>query len=378
MARKPRYAYKVDWFSEHVPAWEAVLLPRFGGRRDVRALVVDPYEGRCVVWLAERLAGARVTVLADFDAQPSCVGFRGTPVWNPDVERAFEHNMDVLFAASRADRLRLLRGDPTASLLRLRCEAADAADAAGAAGAAGADAAFDVVYVNCRSSKHAMESAVLALPLLAPGGVMVLTNNVHGRAHDAACPRRGIDGFLDAYVTDVRVLRGGFHLFVEKRARPIALPLPCRAEAYDSEAETFADPVCDEAARRAAAASDVHDAWVARNPGAGPQYAPYAELPAGERRKDLRHVDLAARALRRARGDADAAADAFAAVAHEGWRRTHLRSNGDVPRVKTLADGETHVDINVPWKKLHPERKRENLQAGHAAIKAIRAHSLVR
>lgn len=230
----PRFT--VDWFSEHEPAWRAVLVPRFSsGQR--RALVVGPYEGRCVVWMYENLSpGLHATVLTDYSSptHPSCAAYRGKGVWNPDVRSTFDHNMDVLLHADRKDRLTLINGpDLTASLKRQACSLGDA------------PAKFDIVYIDCRSSMYALQSAVLAFPMLLPGGVMVLTNNVHGRTHDAACPRRGIDGFLDAYVTDVKVLRNGFHTFVERRKEPVPLPMPCRAEYFDGE-ESLEPVVCPE------------------------------------------------------------------------------------------------------------------------------------
>ena len=82
-----------------------------------------------------------------------------------------------------------------------------------------------------------MESAVLAFPMLRPGGVMVFTNYTHGRLHDYACPKRGIDGFLDAYAPEVRVLRPAFHLFLEKREVPTKHPYGCRAEMFDEGGE---------------------------------------------------------------------------------------------------------------------------------------------
>jgi hypothetical protein len=33
--------------------------------------------------------------------------------------------------------------------------------------------------------------------------------------------------------------------------------------------------------------------------------------------------------------------------------------------------GEKQVNINVPWSKLHPQWKKENIAAGKAAVKAV-------
>ena len=63
----------------------------------------------------------------------------------------------------------------------------------------------------------------------------------------------------------------------------------------------------------------------------------------------------------------------FAKDAHDRWREQHNAANGNVPRVKKNSDG-TEGDINVPFHKLHPDWKKENLAAGHAALAAVKKH----
>ena len=63
----------------------------------------------------------------------------------------------------------------------------------------------------------------------------------------------------------------------------------------------------------------------------------------------------------------------FAAKAHELWRNQHIKDKGDVPRIKKNSDG-TEGDINVPFHKLHPDWKKENIAAGHAALAAVTKH----
>ena len=63
----------------------------------------------------------------------------------------------------------------------------------------------------------------------------------------------------------------------------------------------------------------------------------------------------------------------FAAKAHELWRNQHIKDKGDVPRIKKNSDG-TEGDINVPFNKLHPDWKKENIAAGHAALAAVKKH----
>ena len=60
----------------------------------------------------------------------------------------------------------------------------------------------------------------------------------------------------------------------------------------------------------------------------------------------------------------------FASNAHEEWRR-NFDPTGTKPRIKKNSDG-TEGDINVPFEKLHPDWKKENLAAGHAAHHAVK------
>jgi hypothetical protein len=62
----------------------------------------------------------------------------------------------------------------------------------------------------------------------------------------------------------------------------------------------------------------------------------------------------------------------FASNAHEEWRR-NFDPTGTKPRIKKNSDG-TQGNINVPFNKLHPDWKKENIAAGHAALAAVKKH----
>ena len=62
----------------------------------------------------------------------------------------------------------------------------------------------------------------------------------------------------------------------------------------------------------------------------------------------------------------------FAAKAHDEWRK-NFDVTGTKERIKDNSDG-TKGNINVPFDKLHPDWKRENLAAGKAAMEANRRH----
>ena len=133
------------------------------------------------------------------------------------------------------------------------------------------------------------------------------------------------------------------------------------------------------------AASHVHDEWMKRNPKAdwnAAQHVPYEKLPDAEKEKDRVHIRTVGKLLTDTPKGKDEStadhheriADAFGSIAHEEWRKGHEASKGEgAPRMKKVSDG-SEVNINVPWRKLHPEWKRENLEAGRAAVAAHAKH----
>ena len=62
----------------------------------------------------------------------------------------------------------------------------------------------------------------------------------------------------------------------------------------------------------------------------------------------------------------------FGAKAHDEWRK-NFDPTGTKERIKDNSDG-TKGNINVPFDKLHPDWKRENLAAGKAAMDANRRY----
>jgi hypothetical protein len=68
----------------------------------------------------------------------------------------------------------------------------------------------------------------------------------------------------------------------------------------------------------------------------------------------------------------DEAADYFAARSHEAWRRALLKTNPEQkgkPRMRLR--GGIMVDVNQPWRKLHPKAKADNRRAAYDAYDAV-------
>ena len=130
------------------------------------------------------------------------------------------------------------------------------------------------------------------------------------------------------------------------------------------------------------AAADIHTAWMSRNPKQdwnAAQHVPYEELPESEKEKDREHVRLVQSALENPlhahyEKYHPMIADRIGAVLHGRWRQGHA-SRGGGARMKNVSTGG-QVDINVPWEELHPEWKKENYEAGLAAVRAYKTHFL--
>jgi hypothetical protein len=232
----------VDWFSEHEATWSRVLgnrLHRGRGGKPPRLLFVGVHEGRAMHWAVTNIhPEAIVTVVDDF-RYDECVYHKGRPVLIPAVRSTFDRV--VVSLGRRATDSKTGRCASTSrdiaiidDIRKVQCS--------------GKLDAFDLVYVDAMNSKQVMDALVRVFPWVRPGGTIVVTNNVNGRLHDSACPKRGIQGFLDAFVTDIKVLSDGFHLFLERRKQPIRLPYPCRYEIYDGQ-ESFDPPRCKKSSK---------------------------------------------------------------------------------------------------------------------------------
>lgn len=241
---------RVDWFSDHAPDWERVVLPALAERgpgRRRRALVVGAHEGRACLWLLQRRALRRgdALVVADPFEYPTCAHWGGVPTFVGDVRATFDALVAPAAAAAGVE-LQVLPG----------LRAAEAREEARRRDGGGGGGGFDLVAVDCTwGARGSLEALVRAFPMLAPGGVLVATNYTHSREHDASCPRRGIDAFLDCYVDQVRVVLTRWHVFARRRAAPLALQ-PCFSEYHEDHRPTACVPAAAPGAVGAAADND--------------------------------------------------------------------------------------------------------------------------
>jgi hypothetical protein len=211
--------FTVDWFTNNIPTWRSLLVPRLSGR-PCRVLEVGSYEGRSARWLLQNALTHPRSSITCVDAfrVADRVCWKGRPVASGggrDVLRRFLRN-----TAEFGNRVRLVR-EPASTALRREEDAGQT---------------YDMVYLDSDgAAKDCLEQAVLAWPLVKPGGVLVFDDYTHSALHDGACPRRGVDAFLDCYASEFRALHVGWQVIVERRKAPLPLPR-CYSELSDPPA----------------------------------------------------------------------------------------------------------------------------------------------
>jgi Methyltransferase domain len=205
----PAGDYAVDWFTNNVPTWQRLLLPRLAGR-PIAVMEVGSYEGLSAAWMLDHMlthARARLLCVDAFPEEPHDAWFRGRRVRNEGVFARFAGNV---LRRSDGSKVRALRGADCAALLKQPDVQRQR---------------FDLVYIDpVGHSADLLEKAVLCFPLLKPGGIMVLDDYTHSKEHDSSCPRIGADAFLNAYAPFVRVLHLGWQVILERREQPLPLP----------------------------------------------------------------------------------------------------------------------------------------------------------
>lgn len=182
------YAFTVDWFSQHVPVWTA-LIDDLGLVSKI--LEIGTYEGRSTVWLIENAfkATGKGEVFC-IDSWQGGSEHQGTDM--SAVEERFNRN--VVIARARAGvevSVRLFKGssfDQLASLIAL-----------------GHGQSFDIVYVDgSHMCSDVLSDLVLSFQLCKVGGLIICDDYlwpapVHGQESLLDHPKLAIDSFVNCY-----------------------------------------------------------------------------------------------------------------------------------------------------------------------------------
>jgi predicted O-methyltransferase YrrM len=191
-ATLPTEGYTEDWFSYNVPVWERVLAPLIG--KPVQALEIGVFEGRSSVWLLEHVlthVDSTLTWIDTFQGGSDHVGMNLT-------------GLETRFRANTVPFGKRVNGHVGRSQDVLRTISGER---------------FDLVYIDgSHEAPDVLTDAVLAWPLLKPGGLMGFDDyGWRGPPEPQRCPALAVDAFLDVMRGCHSELHRGYQVWVQKQ-----------------------------------------------------------------------------------------------------------------------------------------------------------------
>lgn len=174
----PPGTFTKDW-TDRMACWQPFIAHLVD--RPVSVLEIGSHEGRGARWILE-------TLCAHPDARLTCVD-----VWrDPVIEARWDAN---LRGVRKVTKLKGLSGDVLCGL----------------------SGPFDLIYVDgCHWGRNVIEDAVLAWPLLAPGGPLIFDDYNQGAANGNLL-HVAVEGFLRLYHRELQVLHQADQVIVRKR-----------------------------------------------------------------------------------------------------------------------------------------------------------------
>jgi hypothetical protein len=179
------FVFTSDWFSKHIPVWQAQLAPLMA-KPDLQALEIGSYEGRSAIWLLEH-------VLTDVGARLVCVD----PFLVAGSEARFDHNVALSGRGLQLEKRRGFSHDvlPTLALGQ-----------------------FDLIYVDGdHVAPFVLLDAVLSWRLLKTNGVLMFDDYLGvWFPLETQRPKFAIDLFLELIAGQFELLHSGAQVFLRK------------------------------------------------------------------------------------------------------------------------------------------------------------------
>ena len=184
------YEFTSDWFTLHIPVWEAAL-SSFQGVPDIRYLEIGLYEGRSALWMLENILThptARMTGLDVFEG--------------PLKERYFAN----ISLSGAADKVTTIIDYSQVALRKLPLDS------------------FDIVYIDgSHDENDVFEDAALSWRLLKEGGILIFDDYRHVacfRHNNVAFPKVAIDAFYRSFKRQLEVIHNSSQLLLRKKKPP--------------------------------------------------------------------------------------------------------------------------------------------------------------
>lgn len=187
----PPPEYQRDWFSRHIPLWQAVLEPF--RNKEATFLEIGVFEGRSTRWLMECVLVHPQSRLHYIDT------FEGSPEHTTSDVAGLEDR----FLRNLAPFLDKLVGHKGRSAERLRELALGK---------------FDFIHVDgSHTATDVLFDACLSWPLLKAGGLLCFDDyEWPAFADPRQCPKLGIDGFLTTMVGRFQLVHKGYQVWIRK------------------------------------------------------------------------------------------------------------------------------------------------------------------
>lgn len=197
--------YSVDWTNSHADAWTG-LFRRLGwiGKPGLSFLEVGAFEGRSTVWFLSHVLtdpSSRMTVIDTFAGSPEHA------TMTPDALAAGLFETFYANTQPWRDRMVIHCGQSRGVLATYLPD--------------GATERFDLAYLDgSHRAADVLTDAVLAWPLLRPGGVLLFDDyhwqyQVPGTG-EVIAPRLGIDAFLSAFSGQYEVVLTNSQVGIQK------------------------------------------------------------------------------------------------------------------------------------------------------------------
>ena len=188
------YQFTEDWFSHNVPILKDVLA-EFVGRENVKMLEIGSFQGRSTVWMLENILthpSSTITCIDTFEGSIEHLDAQRKDLWE-----IFKHNIEpfggkvVVHRGSSHDKVREMSNKPT----------------------------FDIIYVDGdHTAPSVLQDAVLAFPLLKPGGVMVFDDYLWTGMPDVLDrPKVAIDAFVHIFQKQLIIMATSYQFLIKKR-----------------------------------------------------------------------------------------------------------------------------------------------------------------
>jgi predicted O-methyltransferase YrrM len=177
------YSFTKDFTTRNVETW-TLLLGKFAGCPDVHGIEIGCFEGRSSIWLLENILQHETSHLTCID--PWCA-----PASTENI-RPFRHKVRLMKGRSH-----LALRDPVFKMNSIQ-----------------------FVYIDGNHmAPSVLEDAVLSLPLLAPGGILIFDDYPWKSSSPdvpQTMPKMAIDAFLSVYEQRLKLLHKGWQVCLEK------------------------------------------------------------------------------------------------------------------------------------------------------------------